>query len=121
MSWVDILICDSIVFVTWIIFAVINISLPYIKVKKSKRKNYPFFSNCWIKKLFFIGTNEVIGPFLKIFTFLINIFIFLIIAFGIWWSIDPISVVAQYGFCISAGVYGVCFLVRVWIQLDNLH
>lgn len=118
MDWLDILLSNLLAFIVWLIFVFIIFFGIYSKPEKH-RKDYPFFSECWIKKIFFIGLNEEIKPSIVIFTFFVNISLCLLIPCGIWWCIIPTSAVAQYGYCIIYVIFGACFMVRTIILYAN--
>lgn len=118
MDWLDILISNLIAFIVWLFFVFIIFFYIYSKPEKH-RKKYPFFSECWMKKIFFIGLNGEIKPSIVIFTFFVNISLCLLIPWGIWWCIIPASAVAQYGYCIIYGIFFACFMTRLIILWAN--
>ena len=118
MDWLKILFCDLIAFIAWLIFVFIIFFGIYSKPEKH-RKDYPFFSECWIKKIFFIGLNGEIKPSIVIFTFFVNLSLCLLVPWGIWWSVSPTSVVAEYGYCIIFGIYFACYMVRLILTYKN--
>ncbi len=120
MDWLDILLVSLFIFVVWLMFVGIYFLYIYSQVPPKHREKYPFFSKCWIKKLFLVGLNGAIKPSVVIFTFLVNISLCLWIASGIWWSVIPASIAAQWSYRIMAGVFGICFLVRFILLWGNL-
>ncbi len=115
MDWLDILLVNLVIFAVWLMFVGIFFLYIYRQVPPKHREEYPFFSECWIKKLFLVGLNGVIKPSVVIFTFLVNITLCLWIASGIWWSVIPASIAAQWSYKIMAGVFGICFLGRLFL------
>ncbi len=117
MDWLDILLCNLIALIVWLIFVFIFLLVIYSQVKEKNRKKYSFFSNCWIKKMFLIGLNGGIKRSIIVFTFIINVSLCLALLLGIWCSIIPTSSVAQFGYRIVYVIYGICFMVRLILML----
>ena len=119
MDWLDILLSDLIALIVWIIFVFIFLFLIYSQVKEKHREKYPFFSNCWLKKIFLIGLNKAIKKSIIVFTFLINVSLCFIFLWGIWLGVSTTSSVAQYGYRITYGIYYVCIMVRLILMSVN--
>lgn len=119
MDWLDILLSYLIALIVWLLFVFILLLGIYSQVKEKHREKYPFFSNCWLKKIFLIGLNKAIKKSIIVFTFLINVSLCLLLFFGILAGVSPSSSVAQYGYRITYGLYYVCIMVRLILMSVN--
>ncbi|MBQ7323476.1 MAG: hypothetical protein IJW96_02805 [Clostridia bacterium] len=117
MNWLDILLSSLLAVIVWGIFLFIILLYIYSQIREKNREKYAFFSNCWLKKMFLVGLNERMKKSMVVFTFLINVSLCLLLLLGIWWSISPTSVIAQYGYRVTYGMYGVCFMARLLLLI----